>query len=223
MNLDDMGWDRAERENTSAAIPCEVTAVYLDGEPKVKIRPLANMPYDAGDALVVSETPLEVDQIPYVYPCSTAFTVFVPPSIGMQGFLVITQGEVGEAADGEILTSRRQDARSGYFVPGGRLNGTPFKGNANWAEMRSKACRVAMSANTVHLQAGNTSIVLTKNGFDVVSGGVSLVAALKQMSAHIKVLEALVHPNGNTHGPVKSRLVDSMSAATPPARSETGV
>ena len=223
MAFDDLGRDRAERESTSGAIPCVVTAVYLSDDPRVKVRPQATVPYDTLDGEVITETPLEIDLVPYVFPCSPAFAMFVPPVEGMQGLLVVTQVEVSEVAAGEIKTARRRDARSGYFMPSGRLTGNGFKGSPDWAEMRSASCRVAISADTVHLEAGETSVVVTPDGFDVLVSGVSLIEALHQMSTHIKQLEELIHPGGLDHGGANTRLVDDITAASPPARDEVGV
>lgn len=214
---------RAETEASPSAIPCVVTAVNLDGDPLVSVRPLQALPYDLFDGEVAVDTPLEIAEIPYGYSSGTSFAMFVPPEIGMQGVLIVSDTEVGEIPAGVATTSRRKHGSSGYFVPTGNVGGTPFKGSADWAEIRTTNCRIAASKDTVHLESGDTSITITQDSFDVVVGGISLIGALKQMSAHIKALEQLVHPNGMTHGPVKQRQIDDITAATPPVRSETGV
>lgn len=214
--------DRAERDATSGAIPCVVTAVNLSSEPQVTVKPLIAIPYDTFNGEVVTPEPLEIAEVPYVFPRSASFAVFLPPSVGQRGFLVVTQTEIGEIETGVAQTSRRRDARSGYFIPGGDTAGA-FEGNAEWAELRSKDCRIALSGDTVHLEAGNTSFTLKNGQFDISVNGVSLLSALKQMSAHIKKLEELVHPNGFVHGPVNVRQIDSFTAAATPSRNEQGV
>ena len=82
---------------------------------------------------------------------------------------------------------------------------------------------MALSKDTVHLEAVDNSIVLTQDGFDVLVGNISLVDALKQLSAHIRALETLIHPNGMTHGSAHQHLVDQLVAASAPARDERGV
>jgi hypothetical protein len=222
MSIDVVSRDRAERESTSGAIPCEITAVDLSGEPTVTVRPLTAVPYDTFDGETLSPTPLEIEKVPYVFPSSDDFAFFVPPKIGMQGHLTVTQTEVGEAEGGVATSSRRRDARSGYFTPSGNLGGAAFAGNAEWAELRSKDGRVALNANTVHLEAGQTSLIITPAGFDIVVAGVSLLAAMKQMSAHIATLEALVHPGGLAHTGTQARMIDNFTQAAPPQRDERG-
>jgi hypothetical protein len=223
MSLDDLSRDRAETEATSVAIPCKVTAVDLTGEPRVTVQPLAGVPYDTFDGNVVIDDPLEVEEVPYVYASGLSFAFFIPPEVGMEGLYIVTDAEIGDIAKGEITSSRRKNPSSGYFIPSGRLTDPAFRASADWAEMRSDTCRVAMSRDTVHLQAGNTSLVMTASGFDVVVNGVSLIGAIKQLSDHIKALETLVHPNGMTHGGAHAHTIDDLSAATPPTRQETGV
>ena len=220
---DDLSRNRAEKEDSSGAIPCVVTAIQLSDEPTVTVRPQVTIPYDTFDGEQETDLPLEIEGVPYVYGSSNSFAIFVPPEVGMQGFLVITDTEVGEVQSGEAQISRRKTRSSGYFIPSGNLTGRPFKGSANWAEIRSKSCRVAVSEDTVHLEANSASLVLADASFDILAGDVSLVAALKQMSNHIAALEDLVHPNGFTHGGKKDRLVDTLNAATPPTRDEHGV
>jgi hypothetical protein len=74
----------------------------------------------------------------------------------------------------------------------------------------------------VHLEAGQTSLVITPDGFDIVVAGVSLLAAMKQMSAHIAALEALVHPGGLVHTGAQTRMIDNFTQAAPPQRDERG-
>lgn len=214
---------RAEREATSRTIPCVVTTVDLSGEPMVTVKPQVTVPYDLFDGDMDDSAPLPIEEVPYVYPSGNAFALFIPPEVGMEGFLVVTDTEVGEVASGEASASRRGHFSSGYFIPSGNLTGKAFKGSAEWAELRSEKCRVALSKDSVHLEAGETSIVLSNDGFDVLVNGVSLVEALQQMSQHIAQLEAVVHPNGYTHGGANSRLIDDISAADAPMRQETGV
>lgn len=223
MELDLLARFRAETEATSTAVPCVVTAVDLSGEPKVTVRPQVKKGYDTFDGEVLLEEELEIAEVPYVYPSSASFAIFVPPAVGMQGFLIVSDTEVGEVDAGVATVGRRKDPTSGYFVPSGNLTGEAFRGNADWAEMRSDSCRVALSADTVHLEAGSTSITLKPGQFDIVVNGVSLITALKQMSTHIRALEQFVHPNGMVHTLAQQRMIDNMTAATPPQRNEQGV
>jgi hypothetical protein len=212
-----------QETDLGAAIPCVVTSVNLSGEPMVSVKPMQSARVLGIDGEISDLPALEIDEVPYCFTSSSRFAVFVPPEVGMQGYLIVTDGEIGEAANGTQETTRLKDRASGFFLPSGTLGGKAFKGNADWLEMRSAQCRVAISDSAVHLQSGNTSIVVQNGSFDIVTGGVSLVAALKQMSAHIKKLESLVHPNGMVHGPVQVRMIDQLRAATVPSRSETGV
>lgn len=215
--------DYARQQDTGTAKPCVVVGIDLSGDPMVTVRPMQATRVVDLDGAVNHLPALEIAEVPYCYPSGNRFAVFVPPEIGMQGYLVTTQHEVGEAGQGTQQVTRTKDIGSGFFVPSGNLTGTAFRGSADWAEFRSRACRVALSDDVLHLQAGSSSIIVDASGFDVVAGGVSLVAALKQLSDHIGRLEALVHPNGMVHGPVQQRLVDQFLAAAVPARTETGV
>lgn len=222
-DTDYLSRDRAELEATSTAYPCTVTAIDLSGDPKVTIKPLVAIPYDTFDGKTSVDEPLEVEEVPYVYASGLSFAFVIPPEVGMEGLFIVTDSEIGDSKEGEAKSSRRKNPTSGYFVPTGRLNDKPFKASADWAEIRSKQCRVAVSEDTVHLEAGETSIVASADGFDVKVNGISLIEALKEMSAHIKLLEALVHPNGYTHGGAHTRMIDNLSPVAPPTRSETGV
>lgn len=222
-DFDGLDFARGENETTSTAIPCVVTAVDLSGEPMVSVRPQVKRQYDLFDGQTEVLEELEIREVPYVYPSGMSFACFVPPEVGMQGVLIVTDTEVGEVAEGAVATSRRKDPTSGYFLPAGNLTGSAFRGSPDWAELRSDDCRVALSKDTIHLEAGSNSIVLTQDGFDVLVGAISLVSALKQLSAHIRALETLVHPNGMTHGSAHQHLVDQLVAASAPTRAERGV
>lgn len=214
---------RAEENDTSVAIPCTVTGFDLTGDPVVSVRPQTVVPHDLFDGEVDATAPLDIDEVPYCYPSGTSFALFIPPEVGMQGYMIVTDTEIGDVAGGVAESARRKDRRSGFFVPSGNLTGSPFKGNADWAELRTLGCRIAASRDTVHVEAGATSLVVSPGGFDVSINGVSLIDALRQMSQHIALLEALIHPNGYTHGGVHPRLVDTFAAIAPPTRGEAGV
>lgn len=221
--LDDLARDRSENEATSVAQPCRITAVQYGKGITVSVVPLMTTEYDTFNGEREVEKPLPVEEIPYSFPVNNRFGVFVPPHVGMEGILVVSDTEVGEVPSGEVKTSRRKNPRSGYFVPTGSVAGQSFRGSPDWVEIRSKACRVAVSDDTVHLETDRVSVVLDDRGFDVLVGGKSLIEALKEMSAHIRALEAFVHPNGLVHGPVKARMIDSFSATSAPERNETGI
>jgi len=209
-------WGRETDMGTS--IPCVVTGIDLSGEPMVTVRPMQATRVFGLDGETADFAPLEIDAVPYAYPSAPSFALFIPPEVGMQGYLMVTSREVGEAQGGTTETARQRGRDSGVFIPSGALSGAPFKGNADWAEIRSAGGRVALSKDTVHVEAAGASFVAGPGGWDVVSGGVSLIAALKQMAARIKVLEALPgHP-----GPTPM-LVDQLTAQAVPTRSESGV
>jgi hypothetical protein len=212
-----------QETDLGVSIPCVVTAINLSGEPMVSVKPMQSTRILGIDGEISDLPALEIDKVPYCFPSSSRFAVFVPPEIGMQGYLVVTDGEVGEAASGAQQTTRLKDRGSGFFLPSGTLNGKAFKGSTDWLEMRSSGCRVAMSNSVVHLQSGDTSLVLENGAFDIVADGISLVEALKELSRHVRQLETLVHPNGMTHGSAHSHLLDQLSAALVPSRAETGV
>lgn len=217
---DDLIFERQwGRENDmGAAIPCVVTAIDLSGDPVVTVRPMQATRVFELDGAITDHEPLEIDAVPYAYPSGSTFALFVPPEIGMQGYLVATAREVGEAAGGKTETARQRSRDSGVFVPAGALSGARFRGNADWAELRSAGGRVALSKDTVHAEAAGASFVAGPDGWDVVSNGVSLIAALKQIAARIKALEALPgHP-----GP-QPMLIDQMTAQAVPVRAESGV
>lgn len=215
--MDTLDRDRSEREAVSSAYPCEVTAV---AGATVTIRPLVAIPYETLDGVILVDEPLEVAEVPYSFPSSSAFALYVPPEVGMLGLFIVSDTEIGEIPEGEAISSRQKNPTSGYFMPTGKAD---FEGSPDWAELRSADCRIALSDDTVHLEAGDVSVVLTGDSFDVVIGGVSLIGALKQMSAHIRRLELLVHPNGMPHGPAQIRQIDSIANAGVPTRDERGV
>lgn len=213
----------AQEQDVGVAIPCVITAVDLSGEPMVSVRPLQPTRIVSFDGEIELLDPIEIAEVPYAFASSSDFAAFVPPKVGMHGLLIVTDHEVGEVAGARREIVRSKDRASGFFLPGPHFSGPVFRGNAEWAELRGDDTRVAVSADKVHLEAGSTSVVVTSAGeFDVVVNGQSLIAALKQMSAHIRALEALVHPNGMTHGPVKARMIDQFTAAAVPARTERG-
>lgn len=203
-------WGR--ETDMGAAIPVVVTGIDLSGEPMVTVKPMQATRVFGLDGEIINEEPLEIDEVPYSYPSGSSFALFVPPEIGMQGFLHVTGTEIGEAAGGVVETTRQRPRDSGVFVPSGALSGTPFKGSADWAEMRSGAGRVALSKDTVHLEASGVSFVAGPGGWDVMQDGVSLVAALKEAAERIKAL-----------GSPAPMLIDRFTAETVPERSESGV
>ena len=207
------------RENDmGAAIPCVVTGIDLSGEPMVTVKPMQATRVFELDGVIADYEPLEIDAVPYAYPSGPGFALFVPPEVGMEGYLIATSREVGEAAGGKTETTRQRSRDSGVFVPSGTLMGAPFKGSPDWAEIRSSGCRVAVSKDAVHVEAAGAAFVAGPGGWDVVSNGVSLIAALKQIAARIKALEALPgHP-----GPTPL-LVDQLTAQAVPVRAESGV
>lgn len=214
---------RANERDRGSAIPCEVTRIHLDEEPRVDVRPLRGTKIFGVNGDHRTLPALEVKGIPYVFPSSPRFAVFMPPAVGQQGLLVVSHFEIGESAGTEI--ARVRDRASGEFIPTGVIDGSqnPFIGSPAWAEMRSAGCRVAISDDTIHLQSGTTNATFTAGRFDINVGGISLVKALHQMSDHIAALEDLIHTDGTKHGGRKSRLVDDLLAALAPVREESGV
>lgn len=207
---------RSDEADVSSAIACKVVSFDLSADPIVSVIPLVAVPTVGLDGKVEENEPLVIDEVPYCYPSSDKFATFVPPAVGMQGFLISTNTEIGEVATGVAKISRQKNASSGFFLPTGNMTGQPFIGNPDWAEMRSALCRIAISDNVVHLEAGDNSFVMNSSGFDILCGGISLVAALKQISAHITTLEGF-------HTGPQMRLVDQFLQAAVPSRSEQGV
>lgn len=213
--------ERISRSNSmdaGNAMPVEIIGIDLSDEPTVTVRPLVNTQVFGLNGEVSNETPLEIREIPYSFPSSEDFAMFVPPKVGQQGLLVSSDTEIGEVEGGEDAARRVNDRRSGVFVPTGKIGGgNSFSGNPEWAELRSKGARIALSENAVHLQSGDTSLILDETGFNLVVGGTNINEALKQMSDHIAILEALLGL------PRTPRDVDDLALVEAPTRSENGV
>jgi len=171
------------------------------------------------------ERPLEIMHVPYAGVFTTSqLGLGIPPEIGMEGWLVITDYEVGEIKNGRINTDRNKDHASGWFVPAGKLTGAPYPVSQEWFEFRgADGTRIAISKDEVHLQAGNANVCIKNGQWDIVVDGISLLGALKQMSAHIKRIEDHVHTDGTKHPLTIPREIDKMTAATCPNRNENGV
>lgn len=214
---------RAYERDRGGTIPVEVVAINLDGEPTVDVRPLVKTKVREIGGNLVEYDPLEIKSVPYSYPSSGSFAIFVPPEVGMQGFLLSTDGETTDVGDGSRVSERVRDRSTGVFMPSGNLSGANFSGNEGWAEIRSGNARIAISENGIHLQVGENSFAIDQSGHDITLGGVSLLAALQEMSDHIAFLEDFVHPIVGGHGGKKDRLVDNLVAATVPTRTESGV
>lgn len=208
---------RAAATERSVSVPVEVTAFNLDGEPTVTVRPLQKRRIIERGGEVQNLEPLEVFEIPYSYPSSERFAIFVPPEVGMQGFLMSTDNEIGEVGAGEVEVVRTNDKAGGFFVPSGSLTGRPFTGNPDWMEIRSGDARFAIGDGQIHLQAGDDNLVLGAGSNVLGANGFDLVKALKEMADRIKALEAF---HGGSTGPM---LVDNIPAPIAPVRSEGGV
>ncbi len=214
---------RAAATERQVAVPVEVTGVNFDGEPTVTVRPMQRRRIVERNGEVQNLEPLEVFEVPYNFPSSGSFAVFVPPEIGMQGFLVSTDNEIGEIPARQVEVVRTNDKAGGFFIPSGNLSSGGFRGNPDWAELRSGNSRIAISDGQIHLQAGEHSLVLGDGANILGPNGFDLVAALKQISDHLGALEDLVHPGGLTHGGRKTRDVDDIPAPSAPVRTESGV
>lgn len=183
---------RANETDRSTAIPCRVTAFSLTGRPTVDVLPKQGPRELQSDGSFANLDPIEVLSIPYCFPASDQFSIFLPPAIGMEGLLIVTDTEVGEADSGHIQTSRLRDRASGYFVPTGSTAAPRGDGTA------------------LELRSGAVVLTISETAFDVTVNGISLISGLKQMSQHVAALEALVHPDGNTHGGPTPRLIDDL-------------
>ena len=82
---------RANEEDRSSAQAVEVTAIYLDGNPKVDVRPLLKTRSVGFDGEEIFTEALEIKEIPYAFPLTGDFASFVPPKVGQQGFLINTR------------------------------------------------------------------------------------------------------------------------------------
>lgn len=182
---------RGQEIDRGSAIPCVVTGISFGTPITVNVTPKQGPRVIQDDGSFTTLAPLEVQEVPYCYPASPSFQIFLPPEVGMEGFLIVTDTEISEADSGVVDTSRLRDKASGIFVPCGPQN-------------------ASFSRDELVIKSDAVEMVFTATSWDVTIGGVSVIAALKQMSAHITALEGLVHPNGNIHGPVKPRLIDDL-------------
>ena len=206
---------RARARDEGVSRWAEVVGINAGGPgkaPTVNLRPLNDERQYEFDGEIQNNAALIYKEIPMAIQRSGKAVFIIPPEIGMVGFFVMTDYEVGETGNHEI--ERIKDRGSGWFQPAGSPD-SQLEYSPDWAEIRSKDTRIAISEDEVHLQAGNANICIKDGRFDIKIGSVSLMAALKQMSAHIKILETI-------HGQVKPRTIDTITAATCPNRNESG-
>jgi len=206
---------RAKSRDEGVSRMARVVGVNLSGggDPTVDVQPVNPERVYEVDGELIAEPALVYKEIRYAFPRSPKSAFWMPPETGMIGFFVMTDYEVGETGAHE--TDRIKDRGSGWFTPAGDPSGS-FEGSMEWTELRGTNTRIATNGDEVHLQAGNANICIKNGAFDIVVGGVSLLGAMKQMSAHIKILETI-------HGQIKPRTIDTMVAATCPTRDESGV
>lgn len=105
--------DRADERTRSNATPCRITKV---NKSTVNVTPLmAQLVYQDGER--ADAQPLEFEDVRYGGFGGGESYIHIPPIVGMIGFLIVTDFDVGDIDQGAVIVDKLAGRSSGYFIP----------------------------------------------------------------------------------------------------------